>query len=192
MATTFAKKLAKLAETEYDDYGAFHETSPTMQKRIRGYWISIGLKFPGVSTAWSAVFVSSHVKRAGAVTAEFKFAAAHSQFVYRAAQNAANGTGVFRAHPVADYAPQVGDIIQNNRDGNTYDYNYVKSHDSYYSHSAIVVEEGADGSGRYVRTIGGNEGNRVGDRVVRLKSNGLIKQPASDPTYFICVIQNLK
>ena len=130
-----------------------------MQTRIKGYWTGIGLNFPGVATPWSAVFVSTHVKKAGATAAEFKFAAAHAKFVYAAAKNAANQTGVFRAFAVTDYAPKVGDIIQNNRNGHAYDFNYAKSHSAYESHSAIVVEEGSDGAGRYVRTIGGNEGD---------------------------------
>ena len=192
MPTTYAKTLARLAEKEYDDYSSFHETSPTMQTRIKMYWTSIGLSFPGVATAWSAVFVSSHVKRAGATAAEFKFAAAHSQFVKKAIANAVGSTGVFRAFPVNVYAPKIGDIIQNNRNGNSYDYSFAKANSSYQSHSAIVVEEGSDGGGRYVRTVGGNEGDKVGDRVVRLNSDGLIKQPTSTPKYYICVLQTLK
>jgi hypothetical protein len=190
--TPYAKTLARLAEKEYDDYSSFHETSPTMQTRIKMYWTSIGLSFPGVATPWAGVFLSSHVKRAGATAAEFKFAAGHSQFVKKAIANAISSTGVFRAFPVNVYAPKVGDIIQNNRNGNGYDYNFAKANGSYESHSAIVVEEGSDGSGRYVRTVGGNEGDKVGDRVVRLTSAGLIKQPASTPKYYICVIQTLK
>jgi Uncharacterized protein conserved in bacteria len=192
MPTPYAKALAKLAEDEFDNFGGLHETTSTMQTRIKMYWTSIGLSFPGVSTAWSAVFVSSHVKRAGATAAEFKFAAAHSKFVRKAISNAVNATGVFRAFPVTDYAPKIGDIIQNNRNGNNFTYNFAKTHDAYESHSTIVVEEGADGSGRYVRTIGGNEGDAVGDRVVRLTSDGLIKQPTTTPKYYICVIQTLK
>lgn len=189
--TPFAKKLAKIAEQEFDDYSSFHETTPTMQTRIRGYWTKIGMSFPGVATPWSAVFVSSMVKDAGATGSQFKFAAAHAKFVHAAAQNAATGSGVFQAFDVSAYAPRVGDIIQNNRNGNAYNFAYAKSHSAYESHSAIVVEEGTDGSGRYVRTIGGNEGDRVGEKVVRLNNSGLIKQPSSTPKYYISVIQNL-
>jgi len=192
MASDFAKRLAKLAEREYDNYSRLHETTATMQRRIKWYWSSIGMRFPGVSTPWSAVFVSANVKKTGATASEFKFAAAHAKFVHATIRNAISGTGVFRAFPVSEYAPKVGDIIQNNRNGNAFDYRYAKSHDSYASHSAIVVEEGSDGSGRYVRTVGGNEGDRVGDRVVRLTNTGLIGQPSSAPRYYICVVQNLK
>jgi hypothetical protein len=192
MATTYAKTLARIAEEEFNNLGGLHETTPTMQARIKTYWTSIGLSFPGVSTPWSAVFVSSHVKRAGATAGEFKFAAAHSKFVKAAISNAINATGVFRAFPITDHAPKIGDIIQNNRNGNNFTYNFAKTHDAYESHSAIVVEEGADGSGRYVRTIGGNEGDAVGDRIVRLTTDGFIKQPTTTPKYYICVIQTLK
>jgi hypothetical protein len=192
MASTYAKALARAAEREFDVYGRFDETHPTMQQRIRRYWEDIDLNFDTVVVPWSAVFVSYQVKTAGATAGEFKFAAAHSQFVFVAARNAANGTGVFRAYPVTDYAPKVGDIIQNNRGSVSYTFQYAKTHKSYPSHSAIVVEEGLDGSGRYVRTIGGNEGNKVGQRIVRLDARGFIKPPASAPKYYISVVQNLK
>src|SRR5215216_4483335 len=38
----------------------------------------------------------------------------------------------------------------------------------------------------------GNEGDAVGDRIVRLTSDGFIKQPTTTPKYYICVIQTLK
>lgn len=191
MPTTYARALARLAETEFDDYGHLHETTPTMQTRIRGYWAGIGT-FTNVTVPWSAVFVSAMVRRAGATAAQFRFAAAHSRFVHQAIRNADNGTGVFWGLPVTDYAPKVGDIIQNNRNGHNFTFNHARANTSYESHSAIVVEEGTDGSGRYVRTVGGNEGDRVGERVVRLDANGFIRQPSTTPRYYICVIQNLK
>ncbi|RWB20416.1 MAG: DUF2272 domain-containing protein [Mesorhizobium sp.] len=163
-----------------------------MATRIRKYWADIGLPFPGVGTPWSAVFVSTFVKWAGATAAEFQFAASHSQFVFAAIQNAQNGVGVFRGRRLNAYGPKIGDIIQNNRSGNTFDYSYAAAHKNYESHSAIVVEEGADGSGRYVRTIGGNESDTVGDKIVRLTAGGLIKQPSTDPHRYICVIEDLK
>jgi hypothetical protein len=191
MASKFATKLAKLAEEEYNKYHTYHETTTTMEGRIKKYWDGIG-PFPGVGTAWSAVFVSYHVRSAGANATEFKFSPAHSQFVYVAAENAVKNKGVFRAYSPNAYAPKIGDIVHNNRNGNKYDFAYAAANKQYYSHSAIVVEEGVDGSGRYVRTVGGNEGDRIGDNIVRLRSNGLIRQPSSDPTYYISVIQNLK
>jgi len=192
MPSSYASKIASLAEAEYTKYHVYKETDSELAKRIKQYWVGIGLAFPGVSTAWSAVFVSFFVKSAGASATEFTLSARHSEFVYQAANNAANGVGVFRAHPISFYAPKIGDIIHNNRGGNSFDYAYAAAHSSYESHSAIVVEEGTDGSGRYVRTVGGNESDSVGDRVVRLTPSGFVKQPASYPKYYISIIQTLK
>jgi hypothetical protein len=192
MPTPFALNLAKLAETEFNTYNPLHETHPKMAARIKKYWHDLGLPFPGVGTAWSAVFISAHVKWAGATPAEFKFSPRHSEFVFEAIKDFSSSTGVFHGRDVVNYAPKVGDIIQNNRGGNTYDYAYAKAHNGYKSHSAIVVEEGVDGFGRYVRTVGGNESNTVDDKIVRLKPSGLIKQPAADPTRYISIIQTLK
>lgn len=192
MPTPFAKTLARLAEREFDDFHGVHETQTAMANRIKGYYQTLGFAFESVGVAWSAVFVSALVKRAGATSAEFKFAMAHSVFVFQAAKNAAQGTGVFRAFDVTEIAPKLGDIIQNNREGNRFDFAFAKAHAEYKSHSAIVVEEGSDGNGRYVRTIGGNEGDTVGEKIVRVRANGLIRQPRTEPTRFICVIQNSK
>jgi hypothetical protein len=192
MPSTYARKLAKVAEDDYNNYHGLHETTTKMSTRIKFYWSSTVGGFTSVGVAWSAVFVSAMVKSAGATGAEFKLSSRHAIFVNWAIKNADNGVGLFRAFKISDYAPKIGDIIQNNRGGNTFDYAHAKASDNYPSHSAIVVEEGVDGSGRYVRTVGGNEGDTVGDAVIRVTSAGLIKQPASDPTRYICVIQNLK
>ena len=68
------------------------------------------------------------MKNAGATAAEFKFASAHSKFVFKAIKNAQNNTGVFRGRPITDYAPKIGDIVQNNRNGNSFDFVFAKGH----------------------------------------------------------------
>lgn len=192
MATSFATTLANKTETEFNNFNGHHETTSKMANRIRQYWNGTVGGFTSVGVAWSAVFVSFMVKNAGASATEFKFSARHAEFVKWACDNASAGTGLFRAFDITVYAPKLGDIIQNNRNGNNFDFAHARSHNSYESHSAIVVEEGTDGSGRYVRTVGGNEGDTVGDAIVRLNAAGLIRQPSSDPKRYICVIQNLK
>lgn len=190
MPSAFAKRLAATAQKQYDLYHFDSENDPPLASQIKKYWQDIGLTFPGVGTAWSAVFVSWCVKQAGATAAEFSFNQAHSQFVYKCIQNATSQTGVFRAFDIAGYAPQLGDIIQNNRGGNKFDYQYAKTHKSYISHSAIVVEVGVDGNGGYATTIGGNESDSVRMKLVRLDANGLIKQRPTGA--YISIIQDLK
>jgi hypothetical protein len=134
--------------------------------------------------------VSWCVKQAGATANEFKFAMAHSVFVNQAIKNASNGTGVFQGFDISVQAPAVGDIIQHNRGGNTFDFAFAKTHTNYVSHSVIVVEIGQDNQGGFAFCIGGNESDSIRRSVVRLNAQGFIKQRSGNP--FICVIKNLK
>jgi len=190
LISSFATTVSAIARREYQMFGRFKEHQPPLAQQIRRYWTELGFNFPGVTTPWSAVFVSWCVKRAGATANEFRFAPQHSVFVYHAIRNALAQTGVFRAYPVTHYAPQVGDIIHNNRGGNAYTYDFASRNLYYSSHTAIVVGRGADASGSYVVTVGGNESNSVGTRRVRVNASGLVIQRQANP--FICVIRTLK
>lgn len=190
MISTFAKRLADSAVKQYDLYRFDSEDDPSLKAQIKRYWTFLSLTFPGVSTPWSAVFVSWNVKTAGATAAEFSFSPRHSVFVKDAIANFKSTSGVFWGQPIASYAPKVGDIIQNNRNGNEFTYGYAESHSSYESHTAIVVEVGVDSNGGYALTIGGNESDSVRRKIVRLKPSGLIKQRTTNP--YICVIENRK
>lgn len=171
--TAFAKKLADTAINQYQKYRYMREQKPLLAKQIELYWQGIA-SFPGVGEAWSAVFISWCVKQAGATAAEFNFSARHSAFVNWAIQNQLNNTGLFKAHDVKTYIPKVGDILQNNRSGNRFDYAHAKANQKYNSHSAIVVEVGNDSKGNYLRTIGGNENDSVGLKEVRLDTKGYL------------------
>lgn len=188
--SAYATTVAALAQQQYQQYHLSSEEHPPLEPQIRDYWEEIGFTFPGVSTAWSAVFVSWIMRTAGASASEFKASNAHSRFVFWAIDNLKNGTGLFHAHRLDDYAPQVGDIIHNNREGQKLTYDFAAAHQSYTSHSAVVVEVGADASGDYAITVGGNEGDTVGRKRVALHSDGTVRQRAPNP--YICVIQNLK
>ena len=83
----------------------------------------------------------------------------------------------------------MGDILQNNRSGNQFDFAHAKANQKYISHSAIVVEVGSDSKGNYLRTIGGNENDSVGLKEVRLDTKLLIKNASG---IYISVIENLK
>jgi len=175
--TAFQKKLATTAQQQYERYHLSRENQKPLSTQIQKYWVDLGFKFPGVGEAWSAVFVSWCVKEAGASKTQFRFAAMHADFVYRAIKNTNSGSGVFFGHPVDSYVPKLGDILQNNQPGRSYDFSYASLHASYHSHSAIVMEVGSDNKGQYLRTIGGNESDSVGLKEVRLDSTGRVKNP---------------
>jgi len=186
----FAQRLASRAQNLHDRFHLNHETDPPLAAQIKEFWDDVGVAFPGVQEPWSAVFVSSCVKRAGATSTEFEFSPQHSVFVHRAIMNSIAGTGVFRGKPISDYAPAVGDIIQNNRSGNHFNFEFARTHGDYASHSTIVVARGGDSAGEFVMTIGGNEGDSIRMKRIALNADGLIQQRAVSP--FICVIQDLK
>jgi hypothetical protein len=190
MASKFCTDLAKIAEDQHNKFHLIQEGDDPLRSQIKRYWRDLGFTFPGVSTPWSAVFVSWCVKRAGALPAEFAFATAHSRFVHKAIQNATAGTGVFHGIDVTVAKPAVGDIIQNNRGGTSFNFAHAKANSAYQSHSAIVVETGTDTLGAYALTIGGNESDSIRRARVALTAAGLIKQRTTNP--YICVIKTLK
>ncbi len=192
MATTaFAKKLVDITQLQYSTYKNMDESETKLCKQIQRYWTDLGFTFTScVTVPWSAVFVSWCVKQAGATATEFKFAQSHSKFVYKAIANKLQNTGVFRGHKINEYQPKIGDIIHNNRSGNSLTYEYATNHDSYESHTAIVIEVGEDNNGKYAMTIGGNEGDSIRIKEIRLDKNGFIKQRVTNP--FISIIENLK
>jgi hypothetical protein len=188
--SAFAKKLAGIANEQFQLFRDQDEDDPGLSKQIKKWYAALGFKFESVSVPWSAVFVSWCVHNAGATKLEFEFAMAHAVFVHQAIQNGLSHTGVFQAFDISAVAPQVGDIIQNNRQGNSFDFNFARTHKKYPSHSAIVVATGQDEGGNFALTVGGNEGNAVGRKRVRLTAAGLLKQRPTNS--FICVIKNLK
>jgi len=191
MATPFATRLASIAQEQHSKFQFTNEADPLLCKQIKKWTVDIGFSFSSCTTVpWSAVFVSWCVKQAGATKAEFKFAMSHSVFVNQAIKNAVNGVGVFRGFDITAQAPAVGDIIQNNRRGNNFNFAFAKTHSQYESHSAIVIEIGQDNLGGFAFCVGGNESDSVRRSVVRLDSRGFIKQRDGNP--FICVIQDLK
>lgn len=188
MSTTFQKALATVAQQQHAKYHLYRENQPPLDKQVARYWTDLGFAFQNVGVAWSAVFVSWCVREAGATAKQFHFAEAHSQFVHWGIANAASGTGAFRGHDVTAYAPKLGDILHNNRSGHSYDFAFAAANKSYESHSAIVFEVGSDNKGRYLRTIGGNEGDSVGLKEVRLSPAGKVLNPKG---LYISVIETL-
>ena len=191
MPTPFANKLASIAQEQHTKFQFTNEADPLLCKQIKKWTEDIGFTFTSCTkVAWSAVFVSWCVKQAGATKAEFKFAMSHSVFVNQAIKNAVNGVGVFQGFDITARKPDVGDIIQNNRRGNKFDFAFAKTNANYESHSTIVIEIGHDTQGGFAFCVGGNESDSVRRSVVRLDSQGFIKQRDGNP--FICVVKDLK
>jgi hypothetical protein len=159
--SAFAKRLASIAEEQHDRFHFTNEADPLLCKRIQKWTEDIGFTFTSCTRVpWSAVFVSWCVKKAGATSDEFKFAMSHSVFVNQAIKNALRGEGVFQGFDISVQPPSVGDIIQNNRRGNHFSFDFARTHSQYESHSVVVVEVGQDTQGGFAFCIGGNERSR--------------------------------
>lgn len=188
MSSSFQLRLARIAQQQYDKYHLMRESQSPLNGQIRTYWTDLGLSFPGIGTAWSAVFVSWCAKQAGAKATEFPFSSRHSDFIFKFIKNAKGGLGVFRAHQIADYSPKVGDILHNNRNENSFTYSFAEENSKYESHTAIVIEVGSDAKGQYLRTIGGNESDSAGMKEVRLSSKGRV---LNSQGIYISVVETL-
>jgi hypothetical protein len=188
MPSNYQSDLGATAVEQFNKYRNFNETDTPLANQIRKYWSETGFGFTSVDVPWSAVFISWCVKKAGAADGEFLFNPQHSQFVFWAINQASKPNALFKGRDPALYAPKIGDIIQNNR-GAAMTFGTAATTKSYASHSAIVIEEGMDGEGRYVRTVGGNEGDTVGRRKIKLFANGKIRNPNG---YYIAIIETLK
>lgn len=79
--------------------------------------------------------------------------------------------------------------MHNNRKGNSFTYDFASKNADYESHSAIIVEIGEDSKGKYALTIGGNEGDSIRVKEIRLDTNGYVKQRKANP--YICIIETL-
>lgn len=188
--SAFAAKLAGIAESEYKNYHGIDEGDSPLKERIKHYYATLNFHFESVEVPWSAAFISFCVHEAGASAQEFLFNLQHSQFVFKAIQNATNKTGVFRAYDFRTQSVRVGDILHNNQPGGTYDFDHAKHHTSYSSHSAIVISRGVDSTGKFAYVVGGNEGNSVGKHRITLNNDGTAKQRTKET--FISIIKNLK
>jgi len=190
MATKFVNDLVAFTQKEHDEFHMEDEHGAKLSAEIKRFWKDLGFTFPGVSTAWSAVFISDCMKQAGATAAEFTFSPAHSEFVFAAIQNQKAATGVFRGVRITEEAVALGDVIHNNRGGQKITYDFAAKHSAYTSHSAIVVKVDKDAEGRFALTVGGNESDSIRRKRVPLDSNGFIVQRKQNP--FICLIKNTK
>lgn len=181
-----ARKIALKAIEQYNKYNGLDEGSPKLSQQIKKYWQENGFDFPGVETAWSAVFVSWCITKSGLTRDQFKPDSNHSLFVHDILHN----KRAYTVYKVDEYAPRIGDVIHHNREGGKKtleDMAMTSGFKSFASHSAIVVQKGEDAQGKFVVTVGGNESDTVGKKRWALKSNGTLIQRLKNP--IICVMR---
>ena len=197
-AVAAGRSVVAVAKAEFDRFHGIDEGTQPLRGRIADYYEAGGgsrnLDPTLNENAWSAAFISFCVKQSGATREQFRFSLSHSVFVQAAIANADAGRGVFRGHPIADYAPKLGDLIHHNRSGGTLGFDFARANTGYPSHSAIVVDFEVRNGVRNAVTIGGNEflqhgTGTIGKKFFPLDANGLLNQVAIGPK-LICVVEN--
>jgi hypothetical protein len=163
--------------------GRADEKADPYYKYVREMWAAIGEPYDGRSrypngeeVPWSAAFISWVVRKAGPAYANFQFAASHSVFVNNAikARVTSRTDKPFWGYRITEEKPELGDIIQRNRESGNFTYSYAENHAYYNSHSDTVVEVTPD----VVRVIGGNVGDTVAGTNIQeyeLDPSGFIK-----------------
>ncbi|MBY3030576.1 DUF2272 domain-containing protein [Rhizobium leguminosarum] len=157
-------------------------------ERIGEYW-QVGTKTNGINGRdhdwfWSATFVSWIFRTADAKES-FRYSTQHSVFISQAIRDRLNGNQAgFWGYRLNEYRPSAGDIVCWSRESGI-DFDHQNNGD-YKGHTDIVVEVELD----RVWVIGGNVGNSVTKRPLRLTASGYLKDATSSGEVLFCIMQN--
>lgn len=182
---TFKRMVVLKTLEEYERWhhnGTLREKDTAVAGILKQYWKVGGLTVKDhqlqngswqFQHPWSAVFVSWVMLQAGA-GASFPYANAHAKYIVWARENAkAQLQPLFAAYDVCDARsawPEPGDLICMNRRKNHFTLNTIN--ENAVSHCDIIVEVNrAEG---YIISIGGNVGQTVNKRLIRIDENGFI------------------
>lgn len=144
-------------------------------KHVGEYWSKIGLApLDGRDRdqPWSAAFISFVARTAG--YSNFKFAAAHSTYIYDAVdkRTASDAAAPFWGFDVNEHKPQLGDLVCRGRNGSSIASMSSLPRGGFKSHCDIVV--GINDT--EVRTLGGNVSQSVSITSYPLDSSGFLRK----------------
>jgi hypothetical protein len=143
-------------------------------KYVGEYWTSIGLNLDGRDRdqPWSAAFISFVARTAG--YSEFKFAPAHSTYVYDAVDKRQKNitTAPFWAFDVNELKPQLGNLVCRTREGVSITSMANLPRGGFKSHCDIIVEI----RDSEVRTLGGNVNHSVSITSYPLDNDGFLRK----------------
>ena len=196
------QRILETAKSELSRWGggSRHETDPAMRDALRGYWAAVGVTQDSAEQAineqwaWSAAFVSSILKQAGAGDS-FAYNSNHAKYIAAAkAARQRNDSARFSAYAVDEVKPEPGDLVCRDRGSPCGGTTYVNVDDGNerLTHCDIVTEVRSDS----VTAIGGNTGGQacsgpndgctVSAKSIKLDSRGYVA-PGSGCKYFALV-----
>jgi hypothetical protein len=198
-------RIVKVAKEELDYWEKrpdMTETSPEAAPVLQRYYkdgvggdVSVAeLTDPAwhKKNAWSAVFISyvMHAARAGKA---FKGQYKHTKYVCAAlrAREAEDATK-FWAYPREKAKPEVGDLVCKDRKDDKKPLVCARTTfdnvcDEGISHCDIVID--VDRVKNRIRTVGGNVGDRVGAKTIKLTPDGFLRETAGDGCRWIGVLK---
>jgi len=188
------KDLIKIVKEDVEYWKNVKETDPKGAKKLQEWWSWLGYKYsieqlmsPQFQSQrfWSAVYISSLMKRWGAGN-RFKYAISHSEFIVdgkKARQNN-DKSRIFHSYAPNEVPVEVGDIVGVTRKaGVNYDNIYVGAP----THTDVVYDIQRKDGQWYAYLIGGNLGNTVQIRAYKLDDYKRLV----DPGKYLVVMKNL-
>ena len=173
----FRQSVIDNAERELDIWDGYVETDAEVKADLMRYWESVGYYFTDAeynsnsfheNNPWSAAFVSSVMKDAGAGD-DFDYSPSHAAYLIYAIDNTLQYPDEpFKAYRTDEVLPEEGDIVCKNRSGGNATYDDVVVGDPL--HCDIITYVGWFG----VDAIGGNLSNTVKEVSYSLDSNGML------------------
>jgi peptidoglycan hydrolase-like protein with peptidoglycan-binding domain len=175
-----------LQERQRWSNGALEEWDDAARPILIDYWTTgVGMKptdaarFVEELYAWSAAFISWVLRKAGAGS-NFAYNSYHSTYIAAAYKNQQQrSANPFKAYSRTQVAPRLGDLICTTYTSNGVrppaDVSLVRANTPGY-HCDIVVQS----TGGQLTVVGGNVGDTVGTKSVKIDSRGYI----TDSAYF--------
>ena len=164
--SAFRQLVVDTSVRELEHWKGYVETDAEVKDDLLRYWEAAEYYYTDVeynsddpytppANPWSAVFVSSVMKDAGA-GATFDYSPTHATYLIYARDNTLNYPDEpFKAYKTEDVEPEVGDIVCKNREGGNATYELLSPLDRL--HCDIITDVGFFS----VDAIGGNLSNTV-------------------------------
>lgn len=186
--TSFVDALVSAAESEWAFFGSpiwklngktvdgKKEYQDGAWQRIGDYWSPLGGPYANLTGKdrgypWSAAFISHCIRGAGAGN-KFQYSAGHSVYINSSikAKNSGLDGAPFWGWKKSERPVERGDLIGYWRGDTQISVDNALSVGWYQSHTDIVVEVGD----KYAYVIGGNVGNSVTKKQVKLNGAGVL------------------
>ncbi len=187
----FGRQLIRLDDSgeSIPHVGKWEDDGEQWSNRVNAYWTAVGK--PGLDgydckQPWSAAFISWMMREAGLDRSEFPPSDSHWGYIGYFTRRGPESGSSFVSHRIAEYTPQVGDLVCATRGNNGFIPVYQQDPASVLTghtklHCDLIVER-SDGQ---VAGIGGNVRNSVSKTWYPLDRKGMLKPTERRPWFVV-------